>query len=101
MRRLKTKHGYHDAEIRAVEFEADGRVIFEADLCGGPTVHLSFYGVKNMPEVRSFIESIMERSKERARIAEIIGLVRSDNQQFLLDLDQGALYIKAKGFTET
>jgi hypothetical protein len=101
MRRLKTKHGYHDAEVHSVEFEADGRVVFGVDLCGGPAVHLSFYGVKNIDEIRCFIESIMERAKERARIAEIIGLVRSDDQQFLLDLDQGALYIKAKGFTET
>ena len=106
MRRLKTKHAYHDAEIRAVEFEADHRVVFEAELCGcsgdlGTTVHLSFHGVKNLNEVRSFIEPIMERAKKRARIAEIIGLVRSGDQRFLLDLDQGELHITAKGFIET
>ena len=106
MRRLKTKHSYHDAEVRAVEFGASDSVTFEVELCGcsnssGATVHLSFHGVKNMVEVRSFIEPILERANERARIAEIIGLVRDDNQGFHMDLDQGALCIKAKSFTET
>lgn len=106
MRRLKTKHSYHDAEVRAVEFGAGDSVVFEVELCGcsgssGTTVHLSFHGVKNMGEVRSFIEPILEPAKERARIAEIIGLVREDNRRFLMDLDQGALYISAKSFTET
>ena len=106
MRRLKTKHSYHDAEVRAVEFEASDSVVFEVELCGcsgspGTTVHLSFHGVKNMSEVRSFIDSILKRAKEREQVAEIIGLARDDNQRFLIDMDEGALYIRAKSFTET
>lgn len=106
MRRLKTKHAYHDAEIRAVDFEAGDCVVFEIELCGcsgssGTTVHLSFHDVKNVHEVRSFIEPILGRAKEQGRIAEIIGLLRDDDGRFVMDVDHGALYIKSKSFTET
>lgn len=106
MRRLKTKHSYHDAKVRAVEFGAGDSLVFEVELCGcsgssHARVHLCFHGVKNVGDVRSFIEPILERAKERTRIAEIVGLLRDDNQQFLMDLDQGAFSIEAKSFTET
>jgi hypothetical protein len=65
------------------------------------TVHLSFHGVKNIAEVRSFIEVVSERAKGRARLAEIIGIVRDDDRRFLMDLDQGPLYINARSFMET
>src|ERR1043166_5324729 len=92
MRRLETKHAYHDAEVRAVEFGPGDCVVFEVELCGcsgssGTTVHLSFHGVQNISEVRSFIEAILERAAGQARIAEIIGLAREDNRRFLIDLD--------------
>ncbi len=106
MRRLKTKHSYHDAEVRDVEFGPGDCVVFEIELCGcsgssGTIVHLSFHGVKNIGEVRRFIDAILERAKGRAQIAEIIGLVRSDDRRFLMDLDQSPLYINAKSFMET
>jgi len=89
-----------------VDFEAGHCIVFEIELCGcsgssGRTVHLSFPDVKNIDEVRSFIEPILGRAKEQGRIAEIIGLLRDDDRRFLMDLDHGALYIKAKSFIET
>jgi hypothetical protein len=105
MRRLKTRHSYHDAEVRAVEFGANDSIVFEVELCGcsgssGTIVHLSFHGVRNVTAVHSFIQTLLERAKGRARIAEIIGIAR-DARHFLLDLDQGLLCINAKSFTET
>ena len=110
MWRLKTNHSYHDARVRAVEFGTADSVVFEVELCGcsdspGATVHLSFYGVKNMDEVRNVIDPMLKRAEERAQVAEIIGLARGDNRRFHIDLDQGAqsitLYISAKSFIET
>lgn len=106
MRRLSTNHDYHDAQVRAVEFAADECLVFEVELCGcsdqaGATVHLSFHGVRNPGAVRSFIARLLQQAAERGRIAVIIGLARDDDRRFLLDFDQGALYIEAKRFTET
>jgi hypothetical protein len=106
MRRLKTQHSYHDAELRSVEYGAGDCVVFEMELCGcsgsgGAIVHLSFHGVKNIGVVRSVIEQISGRTKERGRMAQIIDLARDVDRRFLIDLDEGPLYIEAKGFTET
>ena len=106
MRPLKTKHSYHDANIRAVEFEAADSTVFEVELCGcsdipGATVHLSFHGVRNIEEVRSFIDALVERAEGRPRIAEIVGIVREDDRRILMDLDRGPLFISARSFMET
>lgn len=76
------------------------------ELCGcsdipSATVQLSFHCVRNIGEVRSFIEAISCRTKEWGRLAEIIGLARDEDRRFVLDFDEGALYIEARGFTET
>ena len=89
-----------------MEFGTGDCVVFEVELCGcsgslGTTVHLSFYGVKNIGEVRSFVDAILEQAKGRAQVAEIIGILRVNDRRFLMDLDRGPLYINAKGFTET
>jgi hypothetical protein len=106
MRRLKTRHSYHDAEIRAIEFGAGNDMVFRIALCGcsgspGATVHLSFYGIQNASEVRQSLITLLDRARERGRIAEILDLARDDDGRILVDTDQGPLYFKAKGFTET
>jgi len=106
MRRLKTRHEYHDAEVRDVSFGPADCVVFEVELCGcsdspGQWVHLSFHGIKNIGEVRNFIHTLLERAEGRPRIAEIVGIARDPDRRFLLDLDQGPLYINAKSYTET
>ena len=104
--KLKTRHSYHDAVIRAEFYGAGDDIIFEVELCGcsgspGATIRLSFYGIQNIGEVRQFIAALSGRAKGQARIAEIIGLAREADRRILIDLDHRPLYIKAKGFTET
>ncbi len=87
MRRLKTKHSYHDGEIQAVEFEPGDCVVFEVELCGcsdipGATIHLSFHSVKNIGEVRSFFDPISGRAEERGWIAEIVGLEKGEGRRY-------------------
>ena len=105
MGRLKTKHEYHDAIVRAVEFGGGDVVAFEIKLCGhcagsANTVHLSFYGVDNIAEVHSFIDQLLP-AQQQDGIAEIIGLTRDEDRRFVVDLDRGPLCISARGFTET
>lgn len=107
MRRLKTVHSYHDAEIRSVSFEHNASVVFEVVLCGcseapGATVHLTFHRVRNIDAVREFVVGLRAASGRRqGRFAEIVGFVRDHDRRFLLDLDSGPLYVDAGGFTET
>jgi len=106
MPRLKTKHSYHDAEIRAVDFEAGDCVVFEIDYVVAAAVRarLSICRSTTSKTSARFEASSNQywreqRSKDGSRRS--IGLLRDDVRRFLTDLDHGALYIKAKGFTET
>lgn len=105
MRRLKTIHSYHDGVIRSVEFGEGNSVVFAIELCGhsgsSGATHLSFYGVRNIEDVRNFIRVALEKVKTRKHGLEIIGLMRADGLRILMDLDVGPLYISAQGFCET
>jgi hypothetical protein len=72
--RLKTKHSYHDAKIRAIHF-ASNDCIIELELCtGSPSaiVNLCFHSVRNRDDIYCFIET---KLKNR-RGTEIIGIMR-------------------------
>ena len=107
MRRIKTVHSYHDADIRSVSFEHNASVVFEVVLCGcsdaaGATVHLAFHRVRNIDAVREFVDKLSAISGRRpGHYAEIVGFVRDPDRRFVLDLDSGPLYVDAAGFTET
>ena len=91
MRRLKLRHGYHDAIIRSVEYREDEDIILTVDLCGccNPSpgqATLTFRGIRNFEKVRSTLEAAREENKARGYLDEIIGIVRNDVRGYLLDL---------------
>lgn len=103
-RRLRTKHGYHDAEICAVKVESEATLFLEVKLCGCSdlpgTVHLIFSGVRNLDEVLAALEPT---AKQRASgfTGEILSLAHEAHQLFVLYLDTGAVRINAEKFIET
>ncbi len=104
--RLKTKHGYHDAAVEAVEFEPGDSVSLEIKLCGcsdapGAIVHLVFEGVRNVEEVQQAFASAKRVRPAKGYVAEIVGIGRDENGLFVLDLAEGSVRVKAKGFCET
>jgi hypothetical protein len=104
--RLKTKHAYHDAAVRSVEFDPAGRVGLEIQLCGcsdapGATVHLVFEGVRNVEEVRQVFSSAKRMRPGKGCVAEIVGIGRDESGLFVLDLAEATVRVKAKGFCET
>jgi hypothetical protein len=106
MRRLKLKHGYHDALIRAVRYRDNEDVAIDIDLCNcckplPGTVTLTFLGVRNFAELQAVLERARQGNAERGYIDEIVGIVRGDERGFLLDLMLGgAVHVDARGLHE-
>ncbi len=103
---IKTKHLYHDATIRAVEYEEGARVSLEVELYGfgdppGTAVHIIFDGVRNLAEAQRAFSELARESRPMEGIATILGIVRTDNGCFVLDLAEGEIALDARGFFET
>ena len=104
---LKTKHSYHYADIVSVSLEDEAGVVFEVRLCGcsdspAAIVHIAFHRVRNIDPVRNFIDQLKATSTRREGcLAEIVGFSRDDARRFILQLNNGPLYLDAGGFTET
>jgi len=108
MRRLKLKHGYHDALVTAVRYPDDSDVVLDVILCGccnptpGIPSTLWFIGVRNAAEVRRALEAARELNASKPYVAEIVGIVRGDDARFLVDLGEaGSVRIDAKGLHES
>ena len=107
MKRLPLKHSYHDALIQQVRYQNGEDVILVVDLCGtrnpsAGTATLHFLGVRNFREVRDQLEATRQTSLDRTAIDEIIGLGRSDDRGFLLDLAAaGEVAIDSRGIMES
>src|SRR4051812_6773837 len=104
-KRLKLKHGYHDAMVSAIRYQ-DRDVILGVDLCSccnlspGP-VTISFLGVRNFEVVQDALESARRKNSGRTYIDEIIGIIRSEDRGFLVDLQTaGGVRVDAHGIVE-
>ncbi len=107
MKRLPLKHSYHDGLIRELRYQNGEDIILVVDLCdarnrsaGVATLH--FLGVRNFREVRDQLEATRRTSLDRPAIDEVIGLARSDDRGFLLDLAAaGEVAIDSRGLMES
>jgi hypothetical protein len=106
MKRLKLKHSYHDAVIRAICYCNNADVLLDVDLCSccnpspGPAT-LSLLDLRNFAEVQQLLESAREANVGRGYLDEIIGIVREGKQGYLLDLATvGEVRVDARGLHE-
>ena len=104
-KRLKLKHGYHDAMVSAIRYE-NRDVILDVDLCSccnpsaGPAT-ISFLGVRNFQTVQDALETARRINIGRKYIDEIVGIVRSEDRGMLLDLQTaGGVRVDAQGVLE-
>jgi len=109
MKRMKTIYNYHDAWVKAFEFQ-DENLVLEIDLCGsykeglhgGASVHLFFYDVRNIDEIRNHLNSASGVTRYKNYIDQILDLDRAENRDFILYLaNSGSLRIAAREFIET
>lgn len=105
-KRLKLKHGYHDAMVSAIRYESRD-VILDVELCSccnpstGPAT-ISFLGVRNFQTVQDALETARKINSGRKYIDEIIGIIRSEDRGILLDLQTaGGVRVDAQGILET
>src|SRR5918993_5836653 len=104
-KRLKLKHGYHDAMVSAIRYQ-NRDVILDVNLCSccnasaGPAT-ISFLSVRNFETVRNALESARRENTGRKYIDEIIGIIRSEDRGILLDLQTaGGVRVDAQGIFE-
>lgn len=104
--KVQTKHLYHDATIRAVEFQVEARVSLSVELYGfdnspEASIHITFDSVRNLAEVRQAFSELAQESSPPDAIATILGIVRDNNGCYVLDLAEGEVALDARGFCET
>lgn len=106
MRRLKLKHGYHDARVTAVRYLGDD-IELTVRLCSccnpspGGTAVLSLLGVRNFDDVKAALESVRDANASRGYVAEIVGIVRHPARGYHLGLGESpGLWVDAKGLHE-
>jgi len=106
MKRLKLKHGYHDALIRAIRYRDNEDVVLDVGRCGcsNPSpgfATLSLLGLRNFAEVQAALEAARRANAARGYVDEIVGIVRDDGRGYLLDLHTaGAVRADARGLYE-
>lgn len=109
MKRMKTSHNYHDAWIKAFEFQ-DKTLVLEIDHCGsyeegshgGATVHLFFYDVRNADEIRDHLRTASEVTRYKSYIDEILDIDKTGYREYVLYLaNSGSLRIDAERWAET
>ena len=105
MKKLRLKHEYHDATLRAVRFE-DRRLVLEADLDGHwnnkvrERALLVFEVVHNVDEIRQRLHC-PDLTAELKLNDEIIGIVKVAKTRYLVDLSKiGPLEIDCRGIHE-
>ncbi|MHB0936189.1 MAG: hypothetical protein ACYDCO_10160 [Armatimonadota bacterium] len=109
MKKVPFRYEYHDALIRSFEVKDGQDLVLEIDLCGhysglhgGGMVHLFFYEVRNIDEVKEHLTSTSSELGNRKYIDEILGLDKNDKQGYTLYLaSSGSLRIDAKRVSET
>jgi hypothetical protein len=106
MKRLKLKHGYHDARIREIRYHDNVDVVLDVDLCGccNPSpgfATLSLLGLRNFAEVQALLEAARHTNAQRGYIDEIVTIGRAEGRGYLLNLTTaGAVHADARGFHE-
>lgn len=105
MKRIRLKHEYHDARLRAVRF-GDRTLSLEADLNGHwnnrvpERAVLTFEVVHNIDEIRQRLQC-PEAAAEVKLQDEIIGIVKVAKTRYLVDLSRfGPLEIDCRGLHE-
>jgi hypothetical protein len=64
------------------------------------SVHILFFGIRNLQEVRQTFDRLRETNKAKGYIAEIIGIQMVDSKEYLLDLSGQPMVVDAMGFME-
>lgn len=104
-KRLKLKHGYHDATIRSVTYRDGGDIAMEIDLCSccnpapGPAL-LQFLSVRNLEEVRARLDAAAEEHTAVGWVDEIVGIYRHETTYLLELATAGRLEVQATGILE-
>jgi hypothetical protein len=109
LRKLKLKHGYHDALVQSVQFQEDDDVLIAVDLCGccnptpGGHATLTFCGVRNFDQVHLALEAARQENQGKGYIDEIVNIFRDDQTRGYLVVftTAGDLTFDAKGVVES
>lgn len=106
MKRLKLKHGYHDAVIRVIRYHDNEDVAIEVDLCSccnpsaGPAT-LSPVGLRNFADVKAALERSRQANAGRGYVDEIVAVMRHDKRGYQFDLaTAGPVHVDARGLHE-
>lgn len=89
-KRLKLKHGYHDARVSAICYQ-NRDVFLYLDLCScrnaspGPAT-ISFLDVRNFEMVQDALESARRKNSGYRYIDEIIDIIRTEDRSIYLCL---------------